>query len=127
MNINKVTPDKHKYLQITSFIDKPPVTLYYCGTLPESRVPTVAIVGTRKPTAYGKEVTHRLAYDLAQQGIIIVSGLALGVDGVAAADRHPGDQHPRLAAGANSGRADRSAQPVRAVRVRPGVSADLAA
>ena len=83
MNINKVTPDKHKYLQITSFIDKPPVTLYYCGTLPESRVPTVAIVGTRKPTAYGKEVTHRLAYDLAQQGIIIVSGLALGVDGLA--------------------------------------------
>ena len=83
MNINKVSPDKHKYLQITSFIDKPPVTLYYCGTLPESRVPTVAIVGTRKPTAYGKEVTHRLAYDLASQGIIIVSGLALGVDGLA--------------------------------------------
>ncbi len=83
MNINKVTPDKHKYLQITSFIDKPPVTLYYCGTLPESRVPTVAIVGTRKPTAYGKEVTHRLAYDLAQRGVIIVSGLALGVDGLA--------------------------------------------
>ena len=83
MNINKVSPDKHKYLQITSVIDKPPVTLYYCGTLPESRVPTVAIVGTRKPTAYGKEVTHRLAYDLAQQGIIIVSGLALGVDGLA--------------------------------------------
>lgn len=83
MNINKVTPDKHKYLQITSFIDKPPVTLYYCGTLPKSRVPTVAIVGTRKPTAYGKEVTHRLAYDLAQRGIIIVSGLALGVDGLA--------------------------------------------
>ena len=83
MNINKVSPDKHKYLQITSVIDKPPVTLYYCGTLPESRVPTVAIVGTRKPTAYGKEVTHRLAYDLASQGIIIVSGLALGVDGLA--------------------------------------------
>lgn len=83
MNINKIAPDKHKYLQITSFIDKPPVTLYYCGILPESRVPTVAIVGTRKPTAYGKEVTHRLAYDLAQQGIIIVSGLALGVDGLA--------------------------------------------
>ncbi|MGE5299239.1 MAG: DNA-processing protein DprA [Acidobacteriota bacterium] len=83
MNINKVAPDKHKYLQITSVIDKPPLTLYYYGTLPEARVPTVAIVGTRKPTAYGKEVTHRLAYDLAQQGIIIVSGLALGVDGLA--------------------------------------------
>lgn len=83
MNINKVAPDKHKYLQITSVIDKPPVTLYYYGSLPESRVPTVAIVGTRKPTAYGKEVTHRLAYDLAKQGIVVVSGLALGVDGLA--------------------------------------------
>ncbi len=83
MNINKVAPDKHKYLQITSFIDKPPTTLYYYGTLPERRTATVAIVGTRKPTAYGKEVTHRLAYDLASQGIIIVSGLALGVDGLA--------------------------------------------
>lgn len=83
MNINKVAPDKHKYLQITSVIDKPPVKLYYYGSLPESRVPTVAIVGTRKPTAYGKEVTHRLAYDLAKQGIVVVSGLALGVDGLA--------------------------------------------
>ena len=83
MNINKVSPDKHKYLQITSVIDKPPTTLYYYGTLPERRTATVAIVGTRKPTAYGKEVTHRLAYDLASQGIIIVSGLALGVDGLA--------------------------------------------
>ena len=83
MNINKVSPDKHKYLQITSVIDKPPKTLYYYGTLPERRTATVAIVGTRKPTAYGKEVTHRLAYDLASQGIIIVSGLALGVDGLA--------------------------------------------
>ena len=83
MNINKVSPDKHKNLQITSVIDKPPKTLYYYGTLPKRRTATVAIVGTRKPTAYGKEVTHRLAYDLASQGIIIVSGLALGVDGLA--------------------------------------------
>ncbi len=83
MNINKVSPDKHKYLQITSVIDKPPATLYYYGALPESRLPTVAIVGSRKPTSYGKEVTHRLAYDLAKQGIVVVSGLALGVDGLA--------------------------------------------
>ncbi len=83
MNINKVLPDKHKYLQIITTIAKPPKLLYYCGTLPERRVPTVAIVGTRKPTSYGKEVTYQIAGGLAQKGVVIVSGLALGVDGIA--------------------------------------------
>ncbi len=83
MIINKVSPDKHKYLQIIASIDKCPSRLYYFGKLPETRLPSVAIVGTRKPTAYGKEVTHKLAYDLAARGVVIVSGLALGVDGIA--------------------------------------------
>lgn len=43
----------------------------------------VAIVGTRKPTPYGKEVTFNLAYNLAKRGVIIVSGLAFGVDAIA--------------------------------------------
>lgn len=53
------------------------------GEVPPERRASVAIVGTRKPSAYGKEVTHQLAFDLARRGIIIVSGLALGVDGLA--------------------------------------------
>lgn len=53
------------------------------GELPTERKPTVAIVGTRKPTTYGREVTHQLAYELASRGVVIVSGLALGVDGLA--------------------------------------------
>lgn len=60
-----------------------PTTLYYIGNLPAERKPTVAIVGTRKPTAYGKEVTAQLATDLARRGVVIVSGMALGVDGIA--------------------------------------------
>lgn len=60
-----------------------PKKLYYMGTLPVERRPTIAIVGTRKPTAYGTEVTTRLATDLARKGIVIVSGMALGVDGIA--------------------------------------------
>lgn len=83
MKINEITPDKHKFLQITCNIPKPPKKLYYIGELPPSRTPTVAIVGTRKPTAYGIEVTNRLAYDLASKGVIIISGLALGVDATA--------------------------------------------
>lgn len=83
MKINKVAPDTHDFLQITSGIAKSPKSLYFIGKLPASRQPTVAIVGSRKPTVYGKEVTHQMAYDLAKRGVIIVSGLALGVDTLA--------------------------------------------
>lgn len=51
--------------------------------MPAGRKVSAAIVGSRKPTAYGKEVTHQLAYELAAKGVIIISGLALGVDGLA--------------------------------------------
>lgn len=83
MKINRIAPDQHKYLQIIGSIANKPKALYYIGKLPEERLPTVAIVGTRKPSPYGKEVAHRIAYDLARQGIVIVSGLALGIDSIA--------------------------------------------
>ena len=83
MKINTISPQDHKYLQIIDSIAKPPEKLYFIGKLPNKRQPTVAIVGSRKPTSYGKDVTYQLAYDLARRGIIIVSGLALGVDGIA--------------------------------------------
>lgn len=83
MKINRIRPDDSKYLQILCSIAKKPKALHYIGNLPEKRRPTVAIVGTRKPTAYGREVTTRFAGELAQKGIVIVSGLALGVDALA--------------------------------------------
>lgn len=83
MKINILSPHEHKYLQIIESIAKNPKKLYFIGKLPEKRIPTVAIVGTRKPTSYGKEVTYKLATDLAKKGIIIISGLALGVDSIA--------------------------------------------
>ena len=83
MKINKVVPDKHKYLQILANIPKKPVLLHYIGTLPSERRPTVTIVGTRKPTSYGREITSKFARDLASKGVVIVSGLALGVDSIA--------------------------------------------
>ncbi|MBC7581357.1 DNA-protecting protein DprA [Aeromicrobium sp.] len=45
--------------------------------------PVVAIVGSRKVTPYGQQVTIKLARELAEQGVVIVSGLALGVDALA--------------------------------------------
>jgi DNA processing protein len=83
MKINRISPEKHQYLQIIGNIAKVPEKLHFIGTLPDTRLPSVAIVGARKPTVYGKEVTHQLAYELARRGVVIISGLALGVDGFA--------------------------------------------
>lgn len=83
MKINSISPLKHKYLQIIDTIAKKPERLYFIGDLPSDRVTSVAIVGSRKPTPYGREVTYQLSYDLAKYGVIIISGLALGVDGIA--------------------------------------------
>jgi len=83
MKINNISPDTNKFTQIITTIAVVPEKLHYIGTLPAERRPTVAIVGTRRPTPYGKEVTTQLAGELARHGIVIVSGMALGVDGLA--------------------------------------------
>lgn len=63
-------------------IPDPPKTLFTIGN-PAISGPAVAIVGTRKPTPYGRAVTLELAEKLAKRGVVIVSGLALGIDGIA--------------------------------------------
>lgn len=83
MEINRITPDEHIFSQRLVHIANPPKSLCYMGKLPETNAPVVSIVGSRKPSAYGKEVTERLATDLAKAGCVIVSGLALGVDCIA--------------------------------------------
>ena len=83
MKLYQISPDNHPYLQILSTLAENPRKLYYIGNLPAERVPTVAIVGTRRPTPYGREVTYKLAYDLAKRGVVVVSGLALGCDAIA--------------------------------------------
>ena len=68
---------------MVSNIAKPPEILHFIGSLPETRMTSVAIVGTRKPTPYGREVTEKITDSLARRGVIIISGLALGVDAIA--------------------------------------------
>ncbi len=62
--------------------DSPPV-LYVLGDFAPSDAWAVAVVGTRRSTTYGREVAARLAAELAQAGVTIVSGLARGIDTVA--------------------------------------------
>ena len=64
-------------------IDQPPPVLYLRGDLLIEDDWAVAIVGTRRVTSYGRQVTEEVAAYLARSGIAVVSGMARGVDGVA--------------------------------------------
>jgi DNA processing protein len=71
------------YPALLSQIAAPPPVLYYRGELLETDRVSVAIVGTRRITPYGREMTARISAGLARAGVTVVSGLARGVDGVA--------------------------------------------
>jgi DNA processing protein len=60
-----------------------PILLYYKGNADLNNNKIVSIVGTRKSTAYGKELTQKLVEDLKSQRALVVSGLAHGIDGIA--------------------------------------------
>ncbi len=81
--INKLSIVNSAYASVLTEIPTPPGELFIAGSLPDERRPSVAIVGSRRPTPYGVEVTRRLAKDLATQGVVIISGLALGIDKIA--------------------------------------------
>lgn len=86
MKSKQILPQDHKFTEVLTSIALVPKMLYYYGNFPDfdtERPKTVAIVGARKNTPYGEEVAYKLAYDLARQGVIIVSGLALGIDSIA--------------------------------------------
>jgi DNA processing protein len=68
--------------RLREIYDYPPV-LYVKGGLPSQDEPSLAIVGTRRPTIYGRQVTEEIVADLARSGVTIVSGLARGIDSVA--------------------------------------------
>ena len=80
--INQISPLEHNFTEVLEAIALKPKMLYFRGKLPENMVKTVAIVGSRHNTRYGQEVAYQLAYKLAQKGVIIVSGLAYGIDSI---------------------------------------------
>ena len=65
-------------------ISDPPVVLYYKGTLPElDALPVIAVVGTRKASAYGMTTAKRMGYQIAACGGVVLSGAADGIDSMA--------------------------------------------
>ena len=86
----RAIPDAHlinwtepEYPQSLLQIYDPPVLLYLRGDSQILNAPSLAMVGTRRPTLYGTQMADRLARELAARGIVIVSGLARGIDAIA--------------------------------------------
>jgi len=81
-NIHCVTQDDDDYPELLKQIYDPPFCLFVRGELKNDGF-NLAVVGTRKFSPYGKQVTEELVGQLATQGITIVSGLAFGIDSIA--------------------------------------------
>jgi DNA processing protein len=82
-SVRALTWDDPEYPARLKEIDDAPPVLYVRGAiLPEDDL-SIAVVGTRRPTPYGRQVAEEMSYQLAGNRIAVVSGLARGVDGIA--------------------------------------------
>lgn len=79
--IRFVTPLDEEYPRRLMHIYDYPMGLYVKGGLPSDSSPSAAVIGARNCTAYGRQAAEYMGRKLAEQGIQIISGLALGVDG----------------------------------------------
>ncbi len=81
--IEVVTLRHAHYPDLLREIPAPPPVIFVRGDVRVSDRRAVAVVGTRRATAYGRDMARSITTDLARAGVTIVSGLALGIDGVA--------------------------------------------
>ncbi|HEX3246795.1 MAG TPA: DNA-processing protein DprA [Chloroflexota bacterium] len=81
--VNVVRVIDSAYPPLLRGIPDAPAVLFLKGELPREDDPTIAVVGTRRATAYGRQAAEKLAGELARAGVVIVSGLARGIDAVA--------------------------------------------
>ena len=82
-HISLITYGSIYYPNLLSEIDDPPLALFAIGDISLLSEPQMAIVGSRRPTPVGAKIARQLSSQLASLGIVITSGMALGVDGLA--------------------------------------------
>jgi DNA processing protein len=80
--VDLVAKGQPNYPAYLASIPSAPLLLFQKGTLLNSDERSVALVGTRHPDAYGKKIAKHLAEGLARAGVVVVSGLARGIDGI---------------------------------------------
>lgn len=78
--VRLITWDEPEYPALLREIYDPPPLLYVLGNIELLARHSIAIVGTRRPSTYANQMAERLACDLAERGLVVVSGLARGVD-----------------------------------------------
>ncbi len=81
-DIRLITFDDEDYPAPLKHIDSPPMLLYSKGLLKPDDTYSIAIVGSRMMTEYGRRVAEKIASELAGYGITIISGMARGIDAV---------------------------------------------
>jgi DNA processing protein len=81
--VHMLTWQSPGYPRLLLEIHDPPPVLYVKGSIVENDAWAVAVVGTRRASSYGREVTRQLTASLARSGVTIVSGMARGIDGEA--------------------------------------------
>lgn len=82
INARIVTYWDGEYPDMLKKIYYPPILLYIIGNFTEQDNSSIAIVGTRQPTNYGKQQAEKFAKDLSEKNISIVSGMARGIDSI---------------------------------------------
>jgi len=82
-DIKVYTIEEEEYPENLKNIYDPPPVLYVKGSLQASDVNSIAVVGSRKASDYGLKTAEKLGMELAEAGITVVSGMALGIDSAA--------------------------------------------
>lgn len=83
MKSRQITIKDAEYPSLLKEISSPPQRLWLTGSKLVEGEKRLTVVGTRKPTPYGRRVVHKLIKEIAEAGVTIVSGLAIGIDGLA--------------------------------------------
>jgi len=83
INAHMLTFWDNDYPELLRNIYYPPIILYVIGSFKEIDKNSIAIIGTRQPTNYGKQLAEKFARELTKKDITIVSGLARGIDSIA--------------------------------------------
>lgn len=79
-DIKFITYNDHIFPRQLTQMQNPPIGFYIWGDMPDDIYPMVSIVGTRRASEYGCIVAHKLAKELSESGVTIVSGMAYGID-----------------------------------------------
>lgn len=77
-SIRIITVSDEEYPEMLKYIYDPPIVLFVKGHIPKSNA--IAVVGSRRASGYGIETAFKLSSGLAQAGILVVSGMARGID-----------------------------------------------